>query len=854
MVAFRDANHAPTLNNPGIQNSLTRTLVSLPLVASDVDGDTLTFSATSLPPGLSINTATGVISGTLPWSAAGIYNVTATAFDGFLTTNAVFQWNVTGPTVTANSTTLNPGSTTTINWTAIVGPTPTDWIGLFPIGAPDSVSAASAFWFTGGAVSGSLVVTLPATLPVGTYQLRLFAQSSLQRLAVSSTLTLTNATVAASPSTVGPGAAVTATWSGIATPTATDWMVLVRTGAADTNWLASWYTTGTGSGSRTITLPATATDGTYELRLFAQDSWRRLAVSNTITVLPTILTASPAVVVPGGTVTATWSNIGAPTAKDWFTIAATGAPENGYVAWAYTTGTGSGSRDIVFPKWVAPGTYELRLYSNDTWKRLAVSNSFTVPAVTLNIGPATVAPGGTLTVTWQNVGQPFKKDWFSLNPVGATDGNWLAWSYGSGQMDGSIPFALPVNLPPGTYNVRMYSNDTFKRLAISNPITVTASGATVAVTPVAPAPGGTLTASWRNIAAPTATDWVGVYSAGAADADYVTRIYTSGRATDHMLMTLPANISTGPYELRLFSNNSLTLLATSNPFEVKSIGLSVSPGIVPRSGKLTFSWTGIPSPTSTDWVALVTVAAGSLDANWWASSTTTGTASGSRELTLPPNIPSGIYELRLFANDGWQRLAAANYVYVGPTFSATPSTVAPGGTVTMSWQGILGPTPLDWVSMNPLNNNDHLWVASQTTTGTASGSKTLVVPYSLPAGTYDLRLYANNSFTRLALSNVITVTAPGPIVAANSATATSGGTVTAFYRDIVAPMPTDWIGVYAAGAADNAYLTRVFTGGHVTGTTTIALPGGLAPGQYELRLFANDTLTRLAVGNSFAIQ
>jgi hypothetical protein len=32
------------------------------------------------------------------------------------------------------------------------------------------------------------------------------------------------------------------------------------------------------------------------------------------------------------------------------------------------------------------------------------------------------------------------------------------------------------------------------------------------------------------------------------------------------------------------------------------------------------------------------------------------------------------------------------------------------------------------------------------------------------------------------------------------------------------------------------------------------LPVGLAAGQYELRLFSHDTLTRLAVGNSFTIQ
>ena len=46
------------------------TLISLDADATDPDGDTLTYAATGLPAGLSINTATGVISGTLSLSAA----------------------------------------------------------------------------------------------------------------------------------------------------------------------------------------------------------------------------------------------------------------------------------------------------------------------------------------------------------------------------------------------------------------------------------------------------------------------------------------------------------------------------------------------------------------------------------------------------------------------------------------------------------------------------------------------------------------------------------------------------------------------------------------------------------------
>jgi hypothetical protein len=74
------------------------------------------------------------------------------------------------------------------------------------------------------------------------------------------------------------------TWSSVAVPTATDWVVLVPTGAPDTNWVAWKYTTGTASGSMSVTVPATVAPGTYDLRLFADNGWKRLAVSNGVTV------------------------------------------------------------------------------------------------------------------------------------------------------------------------------------------------------------------------------------------------------------------------------------------------------------------------------------------------------------------------------------------------------------------------------------------------------------------------------------------------------------------------------------------------------------------------------------------
>jgi len=69
---------------------------------SDADGDTLSYSATELPQGLTIDPDTGVISGTIDNSASqegsgGVYSVTVTASDGDESTDQTFTWTVNNP-------------------------------------------------------------------------------------------------------------------------------------------------------------------------------------------------------------------------------------------------------------------------------------------------------------------------------------------------------------------------------------------------------------------------------------------------------------------------------------------------------------------------------------------------------------------------------------------------------------------------------------------------------------------------------------------------------------------------------------------------------------------------------------
>ena len=101
-------NSAPTIVNPGGQTNTEGDAVSLTIGASDPDGDTLTFGASGLPTGLSMDTSTGEISGTA--SVAGNYNVTVDVNDGNGGSDATsFTWNVNPPPNTVPTIT-NPGN------------------------------------------------------------------------------------------------------------------------------------------------------------------------------------------------------------------------------------------------------------------------------------------------------------------------------------------------------------------------------------------------------------------------------------------------------------------------------------------------------------------------------------------------------------------------------------------------------------------------------------------------------------------------------------------------------------------------------------------------------------------------
>jgi hypothetical protein len=98
------------------------------------------------------------------------------------------------------------------------------------------------------------------------------------------------------------------------------------------------------------------------------------------------------------------------------------------------------------------------------------------------------------------------------------------------------------------------------------------------------------------------------------------------------------------------------------------------------------------------------------------------------------------------------------------TLTVTPASVAAGATVNVSWSGIVAPTPADWIGLyvpgapaNPAVDWIYVSCSKTPAVALASGSCSFALPASLAPGSYELRLFANNGYGQLAVSNRVTV-------------------------------------------------------------------------------------------------
>ena len=178
IAAQAEPGTVPVLQAIGNQHSTLGQAVDLPLQASDPNGDTLRFSATGLPSGLTLDAVTGRISGQP--DAVGDYEVAIGVSDGLNTVSLNLLWAVTAqappvidaisvPTAVPSNSAVQfsasaSGANLRYQWIFGDGTVPTDW----------ATDAGAAHVY---AAPGVYFVSLIVEDGYGTRQTRTFMQS-----------------------------------------------------------------------------------------------------------------------------------------------------------------------------------------------------------------------------------------------------------------------------------------------------------------------------------------------------------------------------------------------------------------------------------------------------------------------------------------------------------------------------------------------------------------------------------------------------------------------------------------------------------------------------------------------------
>jgi hypothetical protein len=392
-----------------------------------------------------------------------------------------------------------------------------DWVGLYPAGVANSDPIIDWKYLNGlrtppAAGVPDSIVTFTAPMTAGTYDVRLFSNNSYNRLATSATITVAAApsasvTVTVTPTSVNVGATITAT---IASGPANvfDWVGLYPASAANTDPIVDWkYLNGlrtapaSGMAGSTVTFEAPATAGTYDVRLFANNSYTRLATSATITVTvatvtPASVTVTPTTLGSGATIAATIAS-GPANVFDWVGLyPASAANTDPVVDWKYLNGlrtapaAGMADGAVTFKAPATAGAYDVRLFTNNSYTRLATSATITVdstPPVTSNVTVSGIAVSAA-TIGWTTDEASDSQVEYGLTPA-----------YGSSSVldagRATAHWIIVTGLAEATvYHYRVLSRDGAGNLATSGDFTFTTlDGTPPSVSLSTPAANATVT-------------------------------------------------------------------------------------------------------------------------------------------------------------------------------------------------------------------------------------------------------------------------------------------------------------------------------------------------------------------------
>jgi subtilisin-like proprotein convertase family protein len=798
------------------------------------------------------------------------------------------------PQVTVNGSTcpitVMQGAAVTVGVTG--GPAnTTDWV------AKHQASAANETYFPdwkylGGTQTpppaGMSTASLPFTMPTapGNYNFRFFANNDINLLATSPTVT-----VAAGPSlsindvsvTEGNSGTTNASFTVTLSPAASGTVTVQvqttpGTATSGTDYVAIAPTTLTflaGETSKPVTVPVVGDllaegNETYFVDLsgvtgpaaITDNQGLGTIVDNEI---PPVV-ACPATVIPGASFTATVN--GGSSATDWIAQYAAGAPHSPpSLGWSYVALPRPQTKTLTASS--TPGSYELRLFANDTFTVLGTCPFTVAPVPAFSINDVSVtegnsgtvnanftvtlspAAGGTTTVVYQTAPGTAT----SGVDFGAVPPTTLTFLAGETSKTATVPVIGDL-LTEGneTYFVNLSS-------ATGGAVITDAQGlGTIIDNDVPPAvacpsivaPGATFTVTFNG--GNSGTDWTALYPAGAPHSpippgwSYVPMPRPQTRS-----MTAP-NTPGSSYDVRLFANDTFTLIGQCT-FTVQVVPtFSINDVTVTEGNTGTqnanFTVTLSPAAGVTTTVVYQTApgtATSGVDYNAVPPTTLTFLA-GETTKTAPVQVrgdftiePNETYFVNLSGATGGAVTGDAQGLGTiidndAPPAVSCPSAVAPGATFSATVNG--GSSAMDWIAQYASGApNSPLPMGWSYVSLPRPQTKTFVAPATL--GTYELRLFANDTFTLIGTCPFMVAFVP--TFSINDVTVTEGntGTLNANFTVTLAGLPPGTTtvvyqtapGTATSGTDFNAVppTTLTFLAGETSKTATVQVRGDFAP-------------------------